>query len=88
MVDTKSRTFVELSPTRCPFCHAGVETTSEAWVACATCLARHHTECWDDGGACAACGREGRLELAKVAAPKKTDAAGADDGSLVHVAPG
>lgn len=48
---------------RCPFCHEDVD--ARACVVCALCLARHHDDCWDEGGACAACRgteRYGRLE--------------------------
>lgn len=42
--------------TRCPWCHDDVVVQEFRWVACATCLARHHTGCWSDGQACASCG--------------------------------
>jgi hypothetical protein len=38
---------------RCPFCHEDVGAL--ACVVCAHCLARHHDDCWTEGGACAAC---------------------------------
>lgn len=41
---------------RCPFCHEDVRFERESWLACAGCLARHHAACWDEAGACAACG--------------------------------
>jgi hypothetical protein len=44
---------------------------------------RHHTECWDDGGACAACGREQRLELA--AKKEAARPAAAEEASVVYV---
>ena len=48
---------IDGSPTRCPFCHSGVELETESWVACQGCLARHHTACWGEGGGvCSACG--------------------------------
>lgn len=46
---------VEGSKLRCPFCHDEVLTGSE-WVACTECLARHHTDCWSETGACGTCG--------------------------------
>lgn len=42
--------------TRCPWCHDDVVVHEFRWVACATCLARHHAGCWSDGQACASCG--------------------------------
>jgi hypothetical protein len=53
---------VEQGPTRCPFCHEGVEVEREAWVACEKCLARHHLACWDEGKRCAACGASAPLK--------------------------
>ncbi|MBI3726524.1 hypothetical protein HY251_21580 [bacterium] len=43
------------SPTRCPYCHESIDVEGEAWVACASCLARHHKECWFGHGRCATC---------------------------------
>ncbi|HZU97311.1 MAG TPA: RING finger protein [Planctomycetota bacterium] len=45
---------VTASPVRCPFCHDDLELGAE-WVACGVCLARHHTDCWQEGNACASC---------------------------------
>jgi len=45
---------------RCPYCHEDV-TQDGDWVACAECLARNHTECWDEGGRCASCSSTERL---------------------------
>jgi hypothetical protein len=45
---------VEASPTRCPYCHASIAAEPET-VVCASCLSRHHKECWTD--TCASCGR-------------------------------
>src|SRR4051812_43141728 len=60
------------SPTRCPFCHEGIERTRERWVACAGCLARHHEECWNESGRCSSCQVEMRLEIAaSVPAPRR-----------------
>jgi hypothetical protein len=53
---------VEASPTRCPYCHASVAAEPDT-VVCASCLSRHHTECWT--GECASC----RSTTALVAAP-------------------
>jgi hypothetical protein len=44
---------------RCPFCHEDVD--ARACVVCALCLARHHDDCWTEGGACAACRATERL---------------------------
>lgn len=46
---------VQGSPTRCPFCRGDVRPEQEAWAVCKRCLARHHTPCWTESGACAAC---------------------------------
>lgn len=42
------------SPTRCPYCHDGIDPTEfRDTRVCADCLARHHTDCWE--GHCASC---------------------------------
>lgn len=59
------RVRVERSPNRCPYCHDDVRLEDDAWLACATCLARHHADCWaDPGGAgrCSGCGGDAALE--------------------------
>lgn len=38
---------------RCPYCRSDLDP-AEA-VACVTCLARHHADCWEEHGECAAC---------------------------------
>lgn len=55
------RIAVQGSPTRCPFCHDDVGLAQENAV-CHDCLARHHSACWDEGGACANCGSTARME--------------------------
>ncbi len=50
------------APVRCPFCHADVDHESDAWVACVSCLARHHGACWQEGNGCASCGHAVSLE--------------------------
>ncbi|MBX3469109.1 MAG: hypothetical protein KF878_19735 [Planctomycetes bacterium] len=41
---------------RCPFCRAALRVLGDArWVACRSCLTRHHTPCWSEGGGCAVC---------------------------------
>lgn len=57
---TEQRIRIDRAPTRCPFCHD--DAAADGTVACAECLARHHSACWDEGGRCAACGVERRLE--------------------------
>lgn len=52
---------------QCPFCHDQVEPIDG--VACATCLARHHDECWDSHGACSACN-----STLRYGAPEETEA--------------
>ncbi len=55
---------------RCPFCHEAVGPSSQpagagehsgSWVSCASCLARHHAACWDEGKRCGACKHPTRL---------------------------
>jgi DNA-directed RNA polymerase subunit RPC12/RpoP len=53
---------VSASRVRCPYCHdACDEQTSQEWVACASCLARHHEGCWAEEAACATCGHTRHL---------------------------
>src|SRR5688572_12934278 len=47
----------EASVTRCPFCHEGVSSVASDVAVCKACLARHHSACWGERGACAACGQ-------------------------------
>lgn len=47
------------SPLRCPFCHDHCHPAGA--VVCQVCVGRHHAECWDEHGACAACGSGHRL---------------------------
>jgi hypothetical protein len=61
---------VEQSAVRCPFCHGGIEVQAEKWVACSSCLARHHAECATESHACASCGAESFLRTASPAAPR------------------
>src|SRR5579859_1737518 len=60
----KPKVEVNRSPTRCPYCHEDVKPAQDAWVVCADCLARHHKDCWQDGGRCSSCGQTGFLEPA------------------------
>ena len=46
---------------RCPFCHDRVDLDADAWVSCRACQARHHTPCWSEASACAACGETRHL---------------------------
>jgi hypothetical protein len=55
---------VEASPTRCPYCHASVAAEPET-IVCASCLSRHHQECWT--GTCASCGRGQALTVVPAA---------------------
>src|SRR5207245_472718 len=50
------------SPVRCPFCHTDVAPQAADWVACSACLARHHSGCWKESGACASCRAKESLE--------------------------
>lgn len=62
---TRSEVRVGGSPTRCPYCHAGIEDAEvEASVVCHACLARHHRDCWV--GSCASCQAARAAELATV----------------------
>ncbi|MCA8924113.1 MAG: hypothetical protein KDD82_20045 [Planctomycetes bacterium] len=54
--------FSRIQPLRCPFCHEAVDLEGDRWLACAACLARHHTDCWDDHGACSTCSATQVLE--------------------------
>lgn len=40
---------------RCPFCHDTLSIHGGEWVACQTCLARHHVKCWTEAGSCSSC---------------------------------
>jgi hypothetical protein len=40
---------------RCPYCHDEVAPGAGEWVACESCLARHHEACWNESGRCATC---------------------------------
>jgi hypothetical protein len=46
---------------RCPFCRAAVDLATQEWVACESCLARHHATCWREHGSCSSCGSTRRL---------------------------
>ena len=65
MESPRARPDVQLHTHRCPYCHADVDLDhDDAWVSCRGCLARHHGPCWDEHGACAACGEQHRMEAA------------------------
>jgi len=54
---------------RCPYCHSDVVPEANDWVACRSCLARHHTACWWEGGkACATCGKRRHIAPRRSAA--------------------
>lgn len=43
------------APSRCPFCHEGLEDTPErARVRCGACDTPHHAPCWEESGRCSA----------------------------------
>lgn len=47
---------------RCPYCHDDVAPDEGASVTiCAGCHAAHHQACWQEAGACSACGATGCL---------------------------
>ena len=39
----------------CPYCHETVDASKKNWVACSSCLARHHKACWRENKRCATC---------------------------------
>jgi hypothetical protein len=43
------------SPVRCPWCHDELAVATGEWLACGSCLARHHPDCWAEATACASC---------------------------------
>ena len=57
----RERVHVAGSRVRCPYCHDDVQSEEHSWVACAGCLARHHTDCWEESSNCSACGTTERL---------------------------
>ncbi|HBP21622.1 MAG TPA: hypothetical protein DEA08_28040, partial [Planctomycetes bacterium] len=52
------RSDVRVTANRCPFCHEDVQLETSEWVACRSCQARHHRDCWSESGACGSCGTE------------------------------
>jgi hypothetical protein len=57
---SQSRVHVHQSRSRCPFCHESVDVDQQNLV-CGLCLARHHSECWDDHGSCSNCAHQESL---------------------------
>lgn len=49
---------VHLSANRCPYCHENVQISALDWVACRSCQARHHKDCWSELGCCGSCKEE------------------------------
>ena len=43
---------IHVAATRCPYCHANVRARDRHAIVCASCLARHHGDCWDRCGSC------------------------------------
>src|SRR5262249_18525863 len=70
--EVAKRIDVGQSPTRCPYCHEGLDPESEEWRACASCLACHHVACWKELGRCGACACEEALERADAKKKKAT----------------
>jgi hypothetical protein len=58
---------VSRSATRCPYCHEDVVVAARDWVACRSCLARHHESCWAERAACSTCSE--REALVSASAP-------------------
>jgi hypothetical protein len=46
---------IEVEHPRCPYCKDAVQPEQEK-SSCHGCMAWHHAECWDEHGACSACG--------------------------------
>jgi hypothetical protein len=42
--------------TRCPYCHDDIPEAASEVGECRACGARHHGDCWFDGGGCSVCG--------------------------------
>lgn len=51
----RERPQIEVQSTRCPYCHDSLERGVKPEI-CPSCHALHHTECWEEYGACSACG--------------------------------
>jgi WD40 repeat protein len=66
--DSRQDLVVRGSPARCPYCH---DRLSEDWVACESCVAKHHRGCWDEHGRCATCGGSESLRPVKAAAKRR-----------------
>lgn len=65
-------------PQHCPFCHERVE--DGPGVVCAGCLARHHGDCWGEGGKkCSACGGRSRMVAADDSSPAAPPATTPED---------
>jgi hypothetical protein len=47
---------VEVEGPRCPYCHESIGA-DDGKTACEACMAWHHRGCWQEHGACSACGR-------------------------------
>lgn len=56
---------------RCPYCHDNVQPDTDDWVACQQCLARHHTECWENR--CSACQCADHLQPGTNSSPSQND---------------
>lgn len=53
---TRERSKIKVERPRCPYCHDDI-VPGEKNRACYSCLAWHHTECWDsNGNKCVGCG--------------------------------
>jgi WD40 repeat protein len=78
---------VENSPTRCPYCHEGIEIAEGLWSACSACLARHHTACWDELGRCASCESVARLGPGALPAAPAPAAGTGSSGRVRRVEP-
>ena len=71
---------------RCPYCHDDLTAASDPWVACATCLARHHHSCWSESDGCASCRSLSGLLPARALQEARLRLLGAALGALTAVA--
>lgn len=83
MTDSTRDVQLPNSPTRCPYCHD--DLAHDPWLACASCLARHHPDCWQTHDACASCGASDHL-VAPDAATGVRAAPSTGDGGITTAA--
>ncbi|MCA8925464.1 MAG: hypothetical protein KDD82_26890 [Planctomycetes bacterium] len=52
---SEQQRLVSVDRPRCPYCHEDLEQ-GQVKAGCSECMAWHHAECWQEHGACSACG--------------------------------